>query len=62
MKCDTVLNIRLPDDVKNALKAASERETRSMSGMALHLIREWLLANDYLPPPPPAPKATTRRR
>ena len=41
---DEVLNLRVSGDVKAALRHAAEAEDRSVSSMALRIIREWLQA------------------
>lgn len=48
MKRDAVLNIRVPTEVKDALFTASEADGRSMSGMTVRILREWLGAQGYL--------------
>jgi hypothetical protein len=48
MKRDAVLNIRLPRDVKAALQIAAEEDHgRSLSGMVVRVVSEWLEANGY---------------
>jgi hypothetical protein len=37
-----VINLRVPAAVKAALKLAAEADDRSVSSMALKIIREWL--------------------
>ena len=46
---DDVLNLRVPGDVKQALKRAAEADERSVSGLALKILREWLARNALLP-------------
>jgi hypothetical protein len=49
MKRDAVLNVRLPTDVKEALRRAAEDDyDRSVSGMVVRVMREWLEARGYL--------------
>ena len=49
MKRDAVLNVRLPADVKEALRKAAEDDyDRSVSGMVVRVMREWLEAQGYL--------------
>jgi uncharacterized protein (DUF1778 family) len=47
MTRDEVLNLRVPADVKAALKRAAEADDRSVSSMALRIIREWLTRNGH---------------
>ena len=42
MTKDEVLNLRVPADVKAALKRAALADDRSVSAMALRIIREYL--------------------
>jgi len=39
---DEVLNLRIPCDVKAALKRAAEADDRSMSSLVLRIVRDWL--------------------
>ncbi len=49
MKRDAVLNVRLPADVKEALRRAAEDDfDRSVSGMVVRVLREWLDKKGYL--------------
>jgi hypothetical protein len=49
MKRDAVLNVRLPADVKEALRRAAEDDfDRSVSGMVVRVMREWLESQGYL--------------
>lgn len=49
MKRDAVLNLRLPSDVKKAVRrAADDDHGRSASGMVVRILREWLAERDYL--------------
>jgi hypothetical protein len=49
MERDAVLNLRVPADVKEALRRAAEADHgRSISGMAVRVFREWLGAHGYL--------------
>ena len=45
---DDVLNLRVPTEVKAALKRAAEADDRSASSMALKVIKNWLVSNRYL--------------
>lgn len=49
MKRDAVLNVRLPADVKEALRRAADDDYgRSVSGMVVRVMREWLEKQGYL--------------
>ena len=49
MKRDVMLNVRVPHEVKNALaKAANDDHGRSMSGMVVRVLSEWLAEREYL--------------
>jgi hypothetical protein len=49
MKRDAVLILRLPLDVKSALQAAGEADAgRSMSGMGVKILSEWLGEHGFL--------------
>jgi hypothetical protein len=49
MERDAVLNLRVPGDVKEALRRAAEADHgRSASGMAVRIFREWLASHGYL--------------
>ena len=51
VKRNTVMNIRLPTEVKRALqRAADDDHGRSLSGMAVRLLREWLVEHGYIEP------------
>jgi len=47
MERDDVLNFRLPAASKHALKRAATKDERSMSVMAVRILREWLAAHGY---------------
>jgi plasmid stability protein len=48
MQRDGVLNVRLPEHLKDALRrAASDDHGRSMSGMVARILEEWLGAHGY---------------
>lgn len=47
MNKDDVLNFRVPADLKAALRKAAEKDERSMSMMAVRILREWLAGNGY---------------
>jgi hypothetical protein len=47
---DEVLVVRVPGAVKAALREAAEDDHgRTMSGMVVRILREWLLDRSYLP-------------
>jgi hypothetical protein len=48
MKADAVLNLRVPKQVKEALANAARDDLRSMSGMAVRALAEWLTERGYL--------------
>jgi hypothetical protein len=49
MDRDEVLNLRVPADLKEALRrAADDDHGRSMSAMAVRILREWLTAGGYI--------------
>lgn len=48
MKRDSTLNLRLPAAVKEALARAAEEDLRTSSGMAVHILAEWLTARGHL--------------
>ena len=56
MERDATLILRLPSAVKDALAQAAKDDLRSMSGMAMRVLSDWLTSNGYLPkqPGPPA--------
>ena len=58
MLLDEVLNLRVPSDLKVALKKAAEHDDRSMSVMATRILREWLTEYGFLS----VNGATTQRR
>lgn len=44
-----MLNVRLPEEIKEALRRAAEDDHgRSLSGMVVRVLGEWLDANGYL--------------
>lgn len=62
MKRDAVLNIRLPAEVKAAIQRAAEDDHgRSISGMVVRVLREWLASNAYLAAEPPKPTRKGRK-
>lgn len=49
MKRDAVMNLRLPSDVKEAVRRAAEADHgRSASGMVVKILREWLTEHGHL--------------
>ena len=61
MERDAVLNIRLPVEVKDALqRAGDEDHGRSMSGMTVRILQEWLSEKGYLKAQPPTPSRKRR--
>ncbi len=49
MKRNAMLIVRLPDEVKNAaMKAADDDHGRSLSGMVVRILEEWLSDQGYL--------------
>jgi hypothetical protein len=48
MDRDSVLNIRLPTDVKDAARRAADDDGRSLSGMVTRIMSEWLSEKGYL--------------
>ena len=61
MRRDATLNLRVPQELKDALiHAASEDLGRTTSGMAAFILGEWLRAKGYLRLPA-APAGKSRR-
>jgi hypothetical protein len=60
MERDAVLNMRIPERVKEALKVAADEDRRSVSAMVVVILEEWLLNNAYLKTSPK--KARTGKR
>ena len=55
------MNVRLPLEMKRALvKAAQDDFGRSSSGMVVRILREWLVANEYLAAEPARSKRTKK--
>lgn len=62
MKRDAVLNIRLPNDVKEAVRRAGEDDHgRSVSGMVVRILTEWCVEKGYLQAPPREAGAPRRK-
>jgi hypothetical protein len=59
---DTTLNIRLPADVKEAVKRAAHADFgRSTSAMVVRILREWLSGKGFLESAQELPKAKGKR-
>jgi hypothetical protein len=61
MNKDDVLNFRVPADIKAALRKAAEQDDRSMSTMAVRILREWLTEKGFYRPEPLATPPKRRR-
>jgi len=62
MQRDDVLNLRVPRDLKSALKRAAERDERSMSMMVVRILREWLTTKGLYASPEATPGPAGQRR
>jgi len=63
MRRDAVLNIRLPADVKEAVRKAGEDDHgRSLSGMVVRILTEWCTEKGYLPAEPQRKRGPPRRK
>jgi hypothetical protein len=62
MKRDSTLNLRLPAPVKEALARAAAEDLRSSSGMAVHILAEWLTGRGYLTSEGTTPTKSVRRK
>ena len=62
MKRDSTLNLRLPVTVKKALARAAAQDLRSSSGLAVHILAEWLTARGHLTSIEPASAKPTRKK
>ena len=51
MKRDDVLNVRIPSDVKEALRRAADADERSVSVLTVRILREWLQGQGLLHAP-----------
>ena len=61
MSKDDVLNFRVPADLKAALRKAAEQDERSMSMMAVRILREWLTAEGHYQSEDTTPTRTSRK-
>jgi hypothetical protein len=60
VKRNAMLIVRLPDEVKNAaMRAADDDHGRSLSGMVVRILEEWLTDRGYLKA---RPQAASRRK
>jgi hypothetical protein len=63
MARDAVLNLRVPVEVKEALRrAATDDHDRSLSAMAGLILAQWLVDHRYLTEKRPAPKRKMKAR
>ena len=50
MERDAILAVRIPAEVKEAVRRAGEADHgRSLSGMVVRILREWCVEKGYLP-------------
>jgi hypothetical protein len=56
------MNLRVPVDVKEAVLRAADDDVRTMSSMAVKIMREWLTQRSYLPATGRATKPKSRRK
>ena len=47
---DTMLNVRVPKAVKDAAQKAADDDQRSVSGLVLKVLNDWLTERGYLKP------------
>jgi hypothetical protein len=47
MERDDLLTFRIPRDLKIALKMAAESDERSMSRLAVRILRQWLTSHGF---------------
>jgi hypothetical protein len=58
-----VLNIRLPADVKDAVRRAGDEDNgRSLSGMVVRILTEWCTEKGYLQAEPKSERGPSRRK
>jgi len=62
MERDDLLTFRIPGDLKLALKRAATKDERSMSMMAVRILREWLATHGYYADEPAVSRPGVRRR
>jgi len=48
MAADSILVMRLPAEVRNALAAAAAKHDRPLSSQARYVLTEWLIEKDFL--------------
>jgi len=61
MERDVMLNVRVPSAIKTALqRAAADDHGRSMSGMVVRILSEWLSENGYRTTTPAAERRRKR--
>lgn len=48
LKRDAVMNVRLPAPLKKALRQAASDDSRTMSGMLVRILEEWMAEHGYL--------------
>jgi hypothetical protein len=59
---DAVINIRLPKEIKEAVRhAADDDHGRSLSGMVVRILGEWCKANGYLKHDPTRARASREK-
>ena len=61
MALDAVVIMRFPSDVKAALQRAAKAEDRSMSNLALAVLRQWLIDHGHLLETRPVSQGKRRR-
>jgi len=59
---DDLLTFRIPADLKIALKHAAMQDERSMSMMAVRILREWLAGHGYYEEQPATPQRHSGKR
>jgi hypothetical protein len=58
---DVMINVRIPHDLKAGLQRAAEDDHgRSMSGMVVRILSEWLSQHGYFEPKAAAPRGKKR--
>lgn len=61
MTRDSVMNVRLPERIKEAARRAAQEDGRSLSGMVTRIMREWLSEHGYLDAPEARPAKKEKR-